>query len=120
VTTRSQDAQRFVNQGLTLVYACNHAEALRSFQEEARLDHTCAMAYWGQALALAPNINDSAIGPDREQQGQAAIAEAVKRKGAATRRELDSRRQATGERCGGPDRHRKFPAPLTMVRFGNR
>ncbi len=87
VTTKSPDAQRYFDQGLTLVYAFNHAEALRSFKEVARLDPDCAMAYWGQALALAPNINDPAIGPDREQQGHDAAAEAVKRKKGASARE---------------------------------
>ena len=87
VTTKSKDAQRFFNQGLTLVYAFNHAEALRSFREAARLDPDCAMAYWGQALALAPNINDSAIGGDREQQGYDAIREAAGRKQAANAKE---------------------------------
>ncbi len=87
VTTASREAQEFINQGLTLVYAFNHAEALRSFREAARLDPACAMAYWGQALALAPNINDPAMGPDREQQAADAIAEAVKRRAAASRKE---------------------------------
>ena len=45
------------------------------------------MAYWGQALALAPNINDPAIGPDREKQGHEAISEARKRKSRAGGRE---------------------------------
>lgn len=87
ITTSSPEAQRYFDQGLTLVYAFNHAEALRSFKETARLDPSCAMAYWGQALALAPNINDPAIGPDREQQGHQAAAEAVKRKSGASPRE---------------------------------
>ncbi len=87
IKTKSNQAQVFFNQGLTLVYGFNHAEALRSFREVARLDPNCAMAYWGQALALAPNINDSAIGPDREQQGYAAISEAVKRKKHASPKE---------------------------------
>lgn len=87
VATKSPDAQRFFNQGLTLVYAFNHAEALRSFQEAARLDPDCAMAYWGQALALAPNINDPAIGPDREKQGHEAIGEAVRRRAGAPPKE---------------------------------
>ncbi len=81
VTAKSADAQKYFDQGLTLIYAFNHAEALRSFKEVARLDPQCAMAHWGQALALAPNINDSAIGPDREQQGYDAIAQAVKLRG---------------------------------------
>jgi hypothetical protein len=57
VTTSSPEAQRFVEQGLALAYGFNHAEAIRSFQEAARLDPNCAMACWGEALALGPNIN---------------------------------------------------------------
>ncbi|MGE5646369.1 MAG: hypothetical protein ACM336_11315 [Acidobacteriota bacterium] len=87
ISTRSKTAQAFVNQGLTLVYGFNHAEAVRSFREAARIDPQCAMAYWGQALALAPNINDFAIGPDREEQGQAAAAAAVERRSRANAKE---------------------------------
>ena len=57
VTTNSEQAQRYFDQGLTLLYGFNHAEAVRSFREAARLDSTCAMAYWGVAYALGPNIN---------------------------------------------------------------
>jgi tetratricopeptide (TPR) repeat protein len=57
VSTKSPLAQRYFDQGLTLVYGFNHAEAIRSFREAARLDPDCAMAYWGVALALGPNIN---------------------------------------------------------------
>ena len=57
VSTKNADAQAFMNQGLNLAYAFNHAEARRAFREAARLDPTLAMAYWGQALVLGPNIN---------------------------------------------------------------
>ena len=57
ISTSIPAAQKYFNQGLTLVYGFNHQEAVRSFQEAARLDPECAMAYWGQALALGPNIN---------------------------------------------------------------
>lgn len=57
ITTSSSYAQQFFDQGLRLVYAFNHAEAIRAFREAARLDPTCAMCYWGVALALGPNIN---------------------------------------------------------------
>lgn len=57
VTTTSPLAQRYFDQGLRLYYAFNNDEALRSFQQAARLDPNCAMAYWGIALALGPNIN---------------------------------------------------------------
>lgn len=57
ITTRSKEAQRYFDQGLRLVYAFNHEEAIRAFEEAARLDPSAAMAYWGIALALGPNIN---------------------------------------------------------------
>lgn len=57
VTTKSARAQLFFDQGLKLAYGFNHQEALRSFKEAARLDPDCAMAYWGWALALGPNLN---------------------------------------------------------------
>ena len=57
VTTAVPRAQLFFDQGLRLLYAFNHAEALRAFREAARLDPSLAMAYWGQAMAIAPNLN---------------------------------------------------------------
>jgi tetratricopeptide (TPR) repeat protein len=57
VSTRNKTVQRYMNQGLNLSYAFNHAEAGRAFREAARLDPSLAMAYWGQALVLGPNIN---------------------------------------------------------------
>lgn len=57
VTTNSERAQIFINQAVMLTYGFNHAEAFRSFREAARLDPDCAMAYWGMALVLGPNIN---------------------------------------------------------------
>ncbi len=56
-TTRNPDSQEFFAQGMNLVYAFNHPEAVRSFRESARLDPDNAMAWWGQAFALGPNIN---------------------------------------------------------------
>jgi tetratricopeptide (TPR) repeat protein len=69
ITTNIDKAQAFFDQGLRLVYAFNHAEAHRSFREAARLDPGCAMAYWGQAIALGPNINDPF--PDAERTSKA-------------------------------------------------
>lgn len=57
ITTSDPEAQRFFDQGLRLTYGFNHSEALRAFKEAARLDPDCAMAYWGWALVLGPNIN---------------------------------------------------------------
>lgn len=57
ITTSNEEAQAFFNQGLNLYYGFNHLEAYRSFREAARLDPSCAMSWWGQALSLGPNIN---------------------------------------------------------------
>lgn len=57
ITTSSEQAQRYFDQGLRLVYGFNHEEAIHAFEEAARQDPAAAMAYWGIALALGPNIN---------------------------------------------------------------
>ncbi len=57
VTTRSTEAQKYFAQGLALCFGFNHDEAVRSFEEAARLDPDCAMAHWGIAYACGPNIN---------------------------------------------------------------
>lgn len=57
ITTSSKETQQYFDQGLRLVYAFNHEEALMAFEEAARLDPSAAMAYWGVALASGPNIN---------------------------------------------------------------
>lgn len=57
VTTTNERSQYFFNQGLRLTLGFNHSEALRSFKEAVRLDPHNAMAYWGWALVLGPNLN---------------------------------------------------------------
>ena len=63
VTTNNPEAQKFFNQGLAYMYAFNHAEAVRSFNQAAQLDPQMAMAYWGVAIALGSNYNVPADGP---------------------------------------------------------
>ncbi|HUU12122.1 MAG TPA: hypothetical protein VM182_00255 [Terriglobia bacterium] len=84
VSTNSPDAQHFFDQGLTLCYAFNHQESARSFKEAARVDPKCAMAYWGQALALGPNINDLKPDAEREQEAYEAIQKALTLKSGAS------------------------------------
>jgi tetratricopeptide (TPR) repeat protein len=86
VTTRSTKAQAFVNQGVNLAYGFNHVEAGRAFREAARLDPSCAMAYWGQALVLGPNIN-LPMTPDDEPKAYALAQKAVALKAKASPRE---------------------------------
>jgi tetratricopeptide (TPR) repeat protein len=86
VSTRNKQAQLFINQGLNLAYAFNHAEARRAFREAARLEPDLAMAYWGQALVLGPNIN-AAMEPNEEPHAYEMIQKALSLKSKATPRE---------------------------------
>ncbi|PTR10523.1 tetratricopeptide repeat protein [Nitrosospira sp. Nsp5] len=75
VSTRNKLAQQYINQGLNLAYGFNHAEARRAFREAARLDPGLAMAYWGQALVLGPNIN-AMMEPNEEPQALEIVQQA--------------------------------------------
>jgi len=86
VTTFSRDAQLFMSQGLNLAYGFNHAESGRSFREAARLDPDCAMAYWGQALVLGPNIN-AVMDAANEAPAYELVQKAVSLKSKASARE---------------------------------
>ena len=57
ISTKNPQTQAFFDQGVNLLFGFNHAEAIRSFREAARLDPDCAMCWWGVAVALGPNIN---------------------------------------------------------------
>ena len=63
ISTNSPRAQRYFNQGLAFYHGFNHGEAIRSFQESAWQDPTCAMAHWGIALACGPHINLAVVPP---------------------------------------------------------
>ena len=65
VATVSAEAQKFFDQGFVLVYGFNHDEAVRAFRRASELDPQMAMAYWGLALALGPNYNETTISPER-------------------------------------------------------
>ena len=57
ISTPSQQTQQYFDQGMTLAYGFNHAEAARAFQAAIRHDDTCALCHWGLAYVLGPNIN---------------------------------------------------------------
>jgi tetratricopeptide (TPR) repeat protein len=78
VATLVPRAQRFFDQGMRLLYAFNHTEAIRAFREAARLDPGLAMAYWGQALALGPNLN-APMTLENGRLAYAAIQQAMKK-----------------------------------------
>ena len=77
ITSKEPQAQAFFNQGLGQLHGFWYFEAERSFRQVCALDHSCAMAYWGMALA---NVNN-------EKRAKSFLAEAVKLKGTASERE---------------------------------
>ncbi len=94
ITTADPDAQRYFDQGLVIDFAFNHAESARSFRAAQTLDPDCAMCYWGEALALGPNINVTSNGKvvmsdDERTTAYAAIQRAVALKGNASEAERD-------------------------------
>ena len=80
VTTASDEAQRWFDQGLMLTYGFNHDAAERSYLKAVEADPECAMCWWGAALVLGPNIN-AAMDPERNadawERAQAALALSV-------------------------------------------
>lgn len=77
ITTKSEEAQKYFDQGLTLLYGFNHDEAARCFRRVAQLDPEAAMAYWGLALATGPNYNDTAVDVVRAASTYDAVKKAV-------------------------------------------
>ena len=82
ITTADPDAQRYFDQGMVLAFGFNHAESIRSFRAAQTLDPTCAMCFWGEALAIGPNINVTSNGkaimaPAERASARAAIDQAL-------------------------------------------
>ena len=116
VTTKNHRAQLFINQGLNLAYGFNHAEAGRAFAEASRLDPTCAMAYWGQALVLGPNIN-AAMEPADEPRALELVKKAAGLKNRVTLRERAYINALTARYTGKPeDRQRADRAYADAMR----
>ena len=95
ITTSSPEAQRWFDQGLSLLHCFWDFEALRAFREAARLDPACAMCQWGMHRAMEFSGADEKdlkavvekmkeLAPkatDHEQRYIRSIAESVDKKG---------------------------------------
>ncbi len=55
VSSESEAARAFVQQGVVQLHGFWYFEAERSFRQAARHDPDCAMAYWGMAMANVEN-----------------------------------------------------------------
>jgi len=94
ITSDVAYTQRYFDQGLTIDFAFNHAESARSFKAAQTLDPQCAMCFWGEALALGPNINVTSNGAvimaDHDRlAAHAAIQKALTLKHTASQQEQD-------------------------------
>lgn len=94
VSTLHSGAQHYFDQGLVMSFAFNHAESVRSFRAAQTLDQNCAMCYWGEALALGPNINVTRHGQvimenEAHMAAYTAIQKAVSLKDSVTEKERD-------------------------------
>lgn len=82
--TTSEEAGKFLNQGMIWLQAFNHDEARRSFLKAAKLDPNCAWAWWGVAYSEGPNYNDAAPDENRSIAAWYALQNAVARINHAT------------------------------------
>ncbi len=89
VTTSSKDAQLWFDRGLALTYGFNHEEAVRCFEKAADLDPSCAMAYWGKAYALGPNVNNPSMSEEASKEAYDCAQKAVALADRATAAERD-------------------------------
>lgn len=76
VGTRNAKAQSYFDQGIRWAFAFNHAEAQRAFRAAQKADPKLAMAWWGEALVLGPNINAPMM-PEAVAPALAALSKAV-------------------------------------------
>ncbi|MET0636199.1 MAG: tetratricopeptide repeat protein [Chitinophagaceae bacterium] len=88
VSTKSDEAQKYFDQGLILSFGFNHAEAGRSFYEATRLDSNCAMGWWGFAYVLGPNYN-AGMEKDNFQRAYEAVLKAKSKTKSCTQKEKD-------------------------------
>ena len=84
ITTDSDVAQQWFNQGMQLMYGFNHDEAVRSFEQAAAADDSAAMPWWGIAYCQGVNINDPEMTEERSRRAWEAVQEALARLGGAS------------------------------------
>ncbi|MDX1562967.1 MAG: tetratricopeptide repeat protein, partial [Gammaproteobacteria bacterium] len=87
ISTPVDDAQVYFDQGIALLYGFNHDEAARYFRRAAELDPAAPMPYWGLALSIGPNYNDTAVDENRAAATYDAVQNALARIAAASPRE---------------------------------
>ncbi|WP_420463877.1 tetratricopeptide repeat protein [Candidatus Palauibacter sp.] len=75
VTTESEKARAYFNEGLLFMYAFGTSIAEESFRASQVEDPQCASCYWGEAWSLAPYLNGG-MSPGNERSAHAAMQKA--------------------------------------------
>ena len=95
ISSNIEGTKEYFDQGLIMAFAFNHAESIRSFRASQRLDPSCAICFWGEALALGPNINVTSDGkavmsPENRREALKAykIAESLKESASAKEKDF--------------------------------
>lgn len=92
ITTDSEQAQAFFDQGLRMAWSFYFPESIASYQEASRLDPDSPMPYWGLAHAAGPNPNSryASMPDDPQGAGLEAIRKALElaNNGSAMERDL--------------------------------
>lgn len=57
ISSESETAQAYFNQGFQMMYAFTKVDAARSFKEAQKADPNCAICYWGEAWAWGSYLN---------------------------------------------------------------
>jgi tetratricopeptide (TPR) repeat protein len=76
ITTKSPEAQRAFDRGLTWAYSFGHYAAEQEFRAALAADPDCAMAWWGIALVNGPHINFPLVPPEKAAKAWEAITAA--------------------------------------------
>ena len=83
ITTASEKAQAYFDEGLLFMYAFGTSIAEESFRASQDEDPECASCYWGEAWSLAPYLNGG-MSPGNERSAHAAMQKAKEHKAGAT------------------------------------
>lgn len=81
-STKNKKAQALIDQGFAMIYGYAYNGARRSFQQAAKADPACAMAYYGIALADGPTINYTEVDDAGAEEALKALDSADKAKNA--------------------------------------
>jgi tetratricopeptide (TPR) repeat protein len=121
VTTHSEAAQKYFDQGLIFFYGFDADRAAASFDAAATCDSECAMAYWGLAMAKGATVDDPQAAVPRAVEAYQASREALRLSRDASPVEqalikAAAQRFDVSHRDNPEDRNRSYASAMRRVR----